>query len=97
MQSLQLNISNFDGLAGLLFNDLKPLLEDYIKNFNTLLSVNKEFITVDETIELLDMTAPTLNKLCKAGLLKKHSIPGSRRVFYKKSEIMKLLNESVVE
>lgn len=92
----QLNIANLEDMCKALFTCLKPYLDTYYSSFSLEDSNKKEFLSVKETKALLNKSTPTLDKLARQGVLKKHKLPGLRGIFYNRNEIMKLLNKSAL-
>ncbi|KAF2955839.1 helix-turn-helix domain-containing protein [Marinitoga sp. 38H-ov] len=56
------------------------------------MGIDDELLTRNEVMELFKISAPTIYRWGKKGILKPIKI--GKKVFYKKSDIEKLLNES---
>lgn len=57
----------------------------------------KEILTARETMELLDISRTTFDRYRKVGKLKAYRFPGGRKLYTKLSEVMQLLNNSLLE
>ena len=58
--------------------------------------LGEELLSPHQTSNLLFMSIPTLNALVARGILNKYRFPGSRRVYFIKSEIIKILKENKI-
>jgi excisionase family DNA binding protein len=51
---------------------------------------DKEFLTLEETINYLGMSRATLYRLMDQGIIKSYRIPGHKKNYYRREEILNL-------
>lgn len=77
--------------------DLKEIIgdcirEEFQKNLNSQSNTSDELIRIDDAAKLFHVSKVTLYKWREKGILPFHRI--SSRIYFKKSEIMEILNKS---
>lgn len=77
-------------LKASLLASLKPQLDQILEELKYQESP-EQLLTREKTAELLSINPSTLWKFTKLGILQSYNLPGTSRIYYKRSEILEAI------
>ncbi|WP_242131349.1 helix-turn-helix domain-containing protein [Aestuariivivens marinum] len=89
MKSLQLIEITPEQLQDAIVNGVNTKLDDLKKNFQP--KEPEEYLTRHEVAEMFKIDISSVHNWTKRGKIVSYGVPGSGRVYYKRSELEKLL------
>lgn len=89
--NLTVDLNNLDGLMAYINTNIQQTIETKFAELGGFSKPKNDFMTPAEVRAEFKKSIPTLNKLVKEGVLKKHTFPKVRGVFYYRPEILQVL------